>query len=74
MRKPVNLENRQERNDLLNYYNPNKLPTPRNNYAQDNQTAFAAPSNTTQSLASINPVHPEGLVPPPKDSQYETPF
>jgi hypothetical protein len=38
-------------------------------------SALAEPKNATQSLVQnkINPAHPEGLVPPPKDAQYEVP-
>jgi len=45
-----------DKNDLIDHYNPYKHLNHIGNYAQK-----------PDSLVQINPVHPTGLEPPPKD-------
>ena len=58
------MENRSSDDDNRNIYNPNKYNDEAWSYVQ----RFRRPY-----FAQINPAHPEGLVPPPKDWQYEMP-
>jgi Asp-tRNA(Asn)/Glu-tRNA(Gln) amidotransferase A subunit family amidase len=52
-RKPIIHEDRHNKNDVRNVYNPDKYNNHIGNYAQ------------------VNPAHPDGLVVPPKDPQYD---
>jgi hypothetical protein len=54
--------------DFRTVYNPGAKTT-QGIYAQQDPAA----KNATQTLAAINPAHPTGLEPPPKDWQYEVP-
>jgi len=66
--KPLLWEDKHDANqgykisDVKNYYNPNKYSAPR-----------AYSQQRSQSLAAIDPKHPTGLEPAPKDPQYEVP-
>lgn len=64
MKKPLIFENRDDHNDLRNIYNPNKYEHTLGEYAQ-------VKSDKAVSLAQVNPSHPTGLEPAPKDWQYE---
>lgn len=67
----MNRPNQVDANDLKTVYNPNKHLNHIGNYAQGaNQTV--AQNNHT--LSQISPMHPEGLVPPPPDYQYDSPL
>lgn len=61
--RPLNRPNQVDANDLKTVYNPYKHLNHIGNYAQNNQT-----------LSQISPMHPEGLVPPPPDYQYDSPL
>jgi hypothetical protein len=62
--KPLGWEEKKDANtgyrqsDVMNYYNPDK---------------YTAPRAYPQSNAQIDPRHPTGLEPAPKDPQYEVP-
>ena len=75
MRHPLVYENRNDKNDIMHYYNPNKGPTPQNYLNEKRQAANATTlDNSLQNvttLASINPAHPTGLEPPPVDRYYD---
>jgi hypothetical protein len=58
LKKPLIPENRDIHNDFINFYNPNKYEHTLGEYAQ---------KKSQHSLAEINPAHPTGLEPPPKD-------
>lgn len=61
MKKPLIYENREDPNDLRNVHNPGKYEHTLGEYVQ-------LPNPDSQKkLAQINPVHPTGLEPPPKD-------
>ena len=66
--KPLIWEDKHDANqgyqisDVKNYYNANKYSAP-----------HAYSQNGAQSLAAIDPKHPTGLEPAPKDPQYEVP-
>jgi hypothetical protein len=57
MKKPLIMENRDQYNDFMNFHNPDKYDHSYGEYAQVGE----------QNMAQINPVHPTGLEPPPKD-------
>ena len=60
-RAPLIWENWRDTNDWKKSYNPNKYENHMGNYAQKH----------TSSLLQIDPVHPTGLEPEPRDSQYD---
>lgn len=69
MTKPLIEQNQHQtdHNDLRNVYNPDKYNTSEGSYAQKEKKVDQKP----QVAAQIYPLHPEGLVPPPKDHQYD---
>ena len=72
MLHPLIHENRNGYNDITTTYNPNKYDHTLGEYVQlasDKKNE----SNNSDSLAQVDPVHPTGLEPPPKDWQYEVP-
>jgi len=79
------VEHKTDETDNKTYYNPNLKPDP-HDYATlnkkstlitvaANSTKAASKANVTKaanhSLATIDPLHPEGLVRAPRDKQYE---
>jgi hypothetical protein len=60
MYHPLNRPNQVDADDLQHLYNPYKHLNHIGNYAQEDK-----------SLLSIDPAHPTGLEPPPKDQQYD---
>ena len=61
-RAPLIWENWRDSNDWKPHYNPNKGSNSLGNYSQKPKKS---------SLLQINPVHPTGLEPAPKDPQYD---
>ena len=61
--KPLNFENRHEEDDLRNVYNPDKVPNP----------WIHSYHGSSLAQEQITPLRQDGLVPPPKDYQYDRP-
>lgn len=64
MRKPLTPENQTDKDDLRNVYNPNKHLNHIGNYQKQ---TVKDENKSIKNLAQINPVHPTGLEPAPKD-------
>lgn len=67
MLKPIIQENRNGYNDIINLYNPHKYQHTLGEYAQVASQTSNENKDTKQSMAQVDPVHPTGLEPPPKD-------